>query len=119
MNGMCVVCMHVCVCVHVSLPPGRKSQVGVVLAGKPQWSTCHGVTSPVAVVCVCILIKWLKHWTAPFDEQICFSSKFTFSSFRGDTFPGLWKSLYISHNSMYYWDLASFPGLHPASRRFQ
>ena len=40
--------MHVCL-----LPPGHMLQVGVVLVGKPQWSTCHGVTSPVAVVCVC------------------------------------------------------------------
>ena len=47
MNGMCA---YMCVCV---LPPGRKSQVGVVQAGKPQWSTCRGVTLPVAVVCVC------------------------------------------------------------------
>ena len=40
--------MHVCL-----LPPGHMLQVGVVLVGKPQWSTCHGVTSPVAV-CVCV-----------------------------------------------------------------
>ena len=40
--------MRVCL-----LPPGHMLQVGEVLVGKPQWSTCHGVTSPVAVVCVC------------------------------------------------------------------
>ena len=40
--------MHVCL-----LPPGHMLQVGVVLVGMPQWLTCHGVTSPAAVVCVC------------------------------------------------------------------
>ena len=44
--------MHVCL-----LPPGYMLQVGVVLVGKPQWSTSHGVTSLVAVcVCVCVCV---------------------------------------------------------------
>ena len=76
------------------LPPGHKSQVGEVLAGKPQWSTCHGVTSPVAVICVCVHKKgreigreegcwWLKHWTvnqvlAPLTAELCFSSRVHF-----------------------------------------
>ena len=47
---MCA-CVHMCMRVHACvLPPGCKSLVGVVLAGKPQWSICHGVTLPVAVV---------------------------------------------------------------------
>ena len=43
--------MHVCL-----LPPGHMLQVGVVLVGMPQWSTCHGVTLPAAVVCVCVYV---------------------------------------------------------------
>ena len=35
------------------LPPGHMLQVGEVLVGMLQWSTCHGVTLPVAGVCVC------------------------------------------------------------------
>ena len=49
-------CVYVCL-----LPPGRMLQVGVVLVGMPQWSTCHGMTLPVAV-CVCVQKKGREIW---------------------------------------------------------
>lgn len=34
-------------------PPGHMRVCLTVLTDRPQWSACHGVTSPVAV-CVCV-----------------------------------------------------------------